>query len=84
VVVERHASGVRHRLVEVPDEAGQEGGEVLRRHHHLGMVGAQRASHATGLIELGRAVLGEVSDGEALHPVAAHLAAQVHHVGGDG
>ena len=83
-VVERDAGRVRHRLVEVPDESRQEGGEVLRRHHHFAVVGVQGTRDPAGLVQLGGPVLGEVPDREALHALAAALAPQVDHVGGDG
>ena len=82
-VVQRHAGRVRHGLVEVPDQVRQEIREVLRGDGYLGVVGVQRARHAPRLVQLRRTVLGEVADRKALHPLAAALPAQVHHVGRD-
>ena len=82
-VVERHAGGVRDRLVHVPDQVGEETLEVLGGDQHLAMLGPQRAGHAARLVQLGAAVVGQVPHRERLHPALSPRLAQIDHLRGD-
>src|SRR3954466_15368965 len=47
------------------------------------MLGPERARDAAGLVELGAAVIGEISYRERLHAAFATLLAQIDHLRGD-